>query len=97
MRRESGNRPCRPEAIPGEAAYAKARASYAAKQRGPAYTGSIATQSAGISQSALPGEDGYVADEEREVAPNGPVAVAPHAPRGMRQVTFPNEDRLSVH
>jgi hypothetical protein len=97
MRRESGNRPCRPEAIPGEAAYAKARASYAAKQRGPAYTGSIATQGAGISQTVLPGEDGYVADDDRDEAPTGSVVVAPHAPRGLRQVTFPNEDRLSVH
>ncbi len=42
MRRESGRRPCRPDAIPGEVVAAKARAMYAAKQRGPAYTGSIA-------------------------------------------------------
>ena len=41
MRRSSGDRPCRPDAIPGEVAAAKARAVYA-RQRGPAYTGSIA-------------------------------------------------------
>ena len=46
MRRESGRRPCRPDAIPGEVVAAKARAVYASKQRGPAYTGSIATQAA---------------------------------------------------
>ncbi len=43
MRRDSGRHPCRPDAIPGEVAAAKARAVYAARQRGPAYTGSIAT------------------------------------------------------
>ena len=41
MRRSSGRRPCRPDAIPGEVVAAKARAVYASKQHGPAYTGSI--------------------------------------------------------
>ena len=39
MRRASGDRPCRPEAISGEVAAAKARAIYAGRQRGPAFTG----------------------------------------------------------
>ncbi len=94
MRRDPGYRPCRPEAIPGEAAYAKARATYAARQRGPAYTGSIAAQSPPV---ANPGEDGYVADDDRDGAATGSVVVAPHAPRGIRKVTFPLEDRLTVH
>jgi hypothetical protein len=44
MRRASGRHPCRPDAIPGEVAAAKARSMYAAKQRGPAYTGSVASR-----------------------------------------------------
>ncbi len=44
MRRSSGRHPCRPDAIPGEEVAAKARAVYASKQRGPAYTGSLPTQ-----------------------------------------------------
>jgi hypothetical protein len=61
MRRSSGRRPCRPEAIPGEVAAAKARGVYASKQRGPAYTGSIPTKS-GV-QDAIPGEDGLDDDD----------------------------------
>jgi hypothetical protein len=64
MRRESGRRPCRPDAIPGEVAAAKARSMYAAKQRGPAYTGSIATKAPDNEPIAIPGEDGYVAGED---------------------------------
>jgi Extensin-like protein C-terminus len=65
MRRESGRRPCRPDAIPGEVAAAKARSLYASKQRGPAYTGSVATKVAsGKTPVAIPGEDGYVAGED---------------------------------
>ena len=63
MRRASGRRPCRPDAIPGEVVAAKARAVYASKQRGPAYTGSI-RQLIDNLPVALPGEDGYVADED---------------------------------
>lgn len=68
MRRSSGRRPCRPDAIPGEVVAAKARAVYAAKQRGPAYTGSIKTLiETGKVPLAVPGEDGYVADEDADV------------------------------
>jgi len=66
MRRESGRHPCRPDAIPGEVAAAKARAMFAAKQRGPAYTGSIDTPASVDSDKipvAVPGADGYVADD----------------------------------
>jgi hypothetical protein len=62
MRRESGRRPCRPDAIPGEVAAAKARSTYAAKhERGPAYTGSIGTDDK--LPVAVPGADG-VADDK---------------------------------
>jgi len=60
MRRPSGDRPCRPEAISGEVAAAKARSLYAGRQRGPGYTGS-ATKT-GRPPSAIPGEDGYILD-----------------------------------
>ena len=64
MRRARGYRPCRPKAIPGEVVAAKARAIYASKHRGPAYTGSItAEKKRGHVSYAVPGEDGYVADD----------------------------------
>jgi hypothetical protein len=68
MRRASGRRPCRPNAIPGEVVAAKVRSHYAS-QRGPAYTGSIkkpVTIGDMIRNlpEALPGEDGYVADDD---------------------------------
>ena len=70
MRRASGRRPCRPNAIPGEVVAARVRAVYASRQRGPAYTGSIKKAPVSIGAlirglpDALPGEDGYVADED---------------------------------
>ncbi len=68
MRRESGRRPCRPEAIPGDVVAARARAVYASKQRGPAYTGSIKTKAATSKvPAAIPGEDGYVEDDDAAV------------------------------
>src|SRR5215472_12216451 len=59
MRRASGDRPCRPEAMTGEVAAAKARAAYASRQRGPAYT-SVARPNAPTTRfpTAIPGEDG---------------------------------------
>jgi hypothetical protein len=66
MRRASGNHPCRPDAIRGEDVAAKARAVYASKHRGPAYTGSLPTNPAsGNPPFAVPGEDGEVAGEDR--------------------------------
>jgi hypothetical protein len=59
MRRANGDRPCRPEAMTGEMAAAKARALYA-KHRGPAYTGSV--PKASRARTAVPGEDGYILD-----------------------------------
>ena len=44
MRRASGRRPCRPDAIPGDVVAAKARAVYAARHGAPAYTGSVPTR-----------------------------------------------------
>lgn len=49
MRRASGRRPCRPDAIPGEVVAARARAVYAAKH-GTTYTGSIAAKPAKLGQ-----------------------------------------------
>ena len=41
------------------------QADYASKQHGPAYTGSIPIKAAsGKLPEAIPGEDGYVADED---------------------------------
>jgi hypothetical protein len=79
MRRESGRRPCRPEAIPGEVVAARARAVYASKQRGPAYTGSVATKAAkGKAPAAIPGEDGFVEDDDAAVT--GSISTAPAKP-----------------
>jgi hypothetical protein len=61
MRRANGDRPCRPEAMTGEMAAAKARALYA-KHRGPAYTSSV--PKASRARTAVPGEDGYILDLE---------------------------------
>jgi hypothetical protein len=59
MRRASGDRPCRPEAMTGEVAAAKARAAYASRQRGPAYTGVARTNTRTTRfPTAIPGEDG---------------------------------------
>ena len=74
MRRSSGRHPCRPDAIPGDVVAAKARAVYASKQRGPAYTGSIATViETGKLPAALPGEDGDVEDEDDDAAVTGSI------------------------
>jgi hypothetical protein len=61
MRRANGDRPCRPEAMTGEMAAAKARALYA-KHRGPAYTSSV--PQASRARTAVPGEDGFILDLE---------------------------------
>jgi hypothetical protein len=90
MRRESEYRPCRPNAIPGEVAAAKARAHYASHHRGPAYTGSIGVQT-GELPAAIPGADGYVAGNDGDMtgsvaAPHdgfGAAAGKPSAPAGQ--------------
>jgi hypothetical protein len=79
MRRDNGRRPCRPNAIPGEVAAAKARAVYASRQRGPAYTGSI--QSDSKLPTMVPGEDGYILDEEDDVPVTGSIAAPPRPAR----------------
>ena len=59
MRRASGDRPCRPEAMTGEVAAAKVRAAYASRQRGPAYTGVVRKNTKATRfPTAIPGEDG---------------------------------------
>ena len=93
MRRSSGRRPCRPDAIPGEVVAAKARAVYASKQRGPAYTGSIGK--AGKPPVAVPGEDGYVADEDDDATVTGSIAAG--RARTTAAHGYPAEDRLTAH
>jgi hypothetical protein len=74
MRRASGRRPCRPNAIPGEVVAAKVRAHYANK-RAPAYTGSISKSVQAAEAEA--GDDGL--DDEDSDAPAEP---APKAKSG---------------
>jgi hypothetical protein len=63
MRRPNGDRPCRPEAISGEVAAAKARTMYAKRQRAPAYTGLARSDpKTNRAPAAMPGEDGYLDD-----------------------------------
>jgi hypothetical protein len=79
MRRANGRRPCRPEAIPGEVAAAKARSLYARRNGGRDYTSSIGKNSIGTSSSdvtgsisakdrnalsAIAGEDGEFDDDD---------------------------------
>jgi len=77
MRRRPGYRPCRPRAIPGEVVAARVRAHYASRHRGPAYTGSV-TAMGDKAPLAIPGEDGYVADDNDGGSANGPRQVAYH-------------------
>ena len=64
MRRASGDRPCRPEAMSGEVAAAKARAVYASRQRSPAFTSANRTNArTSRVPAAIPGEDGYLLDD----------------------------------
>ena len=60
MRRGDGRHPCRPEAIPGEVAAARARAHYA--RHAPLITGSIGHHltAKGKPMEAVPGEDGDI-------------------------------------
>ncbi|HWK95018.1 MAG TPA: extensin family protein [Pseudolabrys sp.] len=70
MRRKSGRRPCRPDAIPGEVVAAKARAVYAAKNGGKDYTGSIGTTDKDKLKKlldAIPGADGLEEDDADDV------------------------------
>jgi hypothetical protein len=92
MRREAGYRPCRPEAIPGEVAAARARAVYASQhRRGPAYTSSISDKAAGL--SAVPGADGYVADSDEKRA-DVPLMVPSYMGHAK---AVSSDDRLTVH
>jgi hypothetical protein len=92
-RREPGNRPCRPEAIPGEVAAAKARAVYAHQRRGPAYTGSVKEKDKIAELLAVPGADGFVSDEDAKKK-TPPVQVPSYLGRARK---LPAEDRLTAH
>ncbi|KQY99852.1 hypothetical protein ASD45_02850 [Pseudolabrys sp. Root1462] len=70
MRRASGRKPCRPNAIPGEVVAAKARAVYAARHGGKDYTGSIGGSDKDKLKKlidAIPGADGYYEDDAEDV------------------------------
>ena len=70
MRRASGRKPCRPNAIPGEIVAAKARAIYAAKHGGKDYTGSIGNTDKDKLKKlidAIPGADGLFDEDDGEV------------------------------
>jgi hypothetical protein len=95
MRRDSGRRPCRPNAISGEVAAAKARAVYASKQRGPAYTGSIA--SAAGPHTAVPGNDGFIQDEEDDPPPPLRAIRNPAAARAGDAAIRAEERRSAIH
>ena len=94
MRRASGDRPCRPEAMSGEVAAAKARALYA-KYRGPAYTGSVPVK-ASRARVAVPGEDGYILDLDDvtgSILPEEARAQSSRRPRSTKTAV----DRLTTH
>ena len=61
MRRASGRRPCRPNAVPGEVVAARVRAHYA--NRAPSYTGSIPDKTPTIAD-LIAGQDGEFDDDE---------------------------------
>jgi hypothetical protein len=90
MRRASGRRPCRPDAIPGEVVAAKVRAHYANRHGAPAYTGSVSGQSLGALLDASAGEDGYVADDDDD-APTGSIA----APAGKQKTGGVFDDAIA--
>jgi hypothetical protein len=92
MRRSSGRHPCRPDAIPGEVAAAKARAVYASKQHGPSYTGSITTQAASDVPVAIPGSDGYTPDDDSDVVVTGSISTKVE----MEQVIRPIDRSAAV-
>jgi hypothetical protein len=68
MRRDSGRRPCRPNAVPGEVVAAQARAHYASRRGDPGVTGSVDSIGKLIA-SAKAGEDGLVEDDADTPAP----------------------------
>ncbi len=76
MRRRAGNRPCRPDAIPGEVVAARARAIYVSKHGAPAYTGSVPSKALarGREPVATPGADGYIPDEKDDAMVTGSIS-----------------------
>jgi hypothetical protein len=74
MRRASGRRPCRPNAVPGEVVAARVRAHYA--NRAPAYTGSIPHKTSTIGD-LIAGQDGEFDDDADTPAQPEPVKPAP--------------------
>jgi len=89
MRRSSGRHPCRPNAIPGEVAAAKARAQYAAKHHGAEYTGSIASI-LDKEPIAVPGQDGYVVESDEDARP------VSHPSHSARRNAYTPPDRMSA-
>lgn len=108
MRRSSGDRPCRPEAISGDVAAAKARATYA-RQHGPAYTGTSARPAPRRNRSpvAVPGEDGDAGFEYGDELITGSVAGRPTTVSMPSEIdtsalashrrNVPTQDRVNLH
>src|SRR6476646_5052832 len=105
MRRASGDRPCRPEAMTGEVAAAKARTVYAGRQRGPAFTSALrANAKVSHVPAAIPGEDGYLLDDvmidlqSRRGATRGSIDddVTGGSSRAVSKTAKSGEDRFSV-
>ena len=69
MRRASGRKPCRPNAVPGEVVAARVRAHYA--NRAPSYTGSIPEKRPTIAD-LIAGQDGEFDDEDAPETPAKP-------------------------
>jgi hypothetical protein len=93
MKRASGRRPCRPNAISGEVAAAKARAIYAARHHGPSYTGSVPEPKR---PDAVPGGDGYVADEDGD-AVTGSISRSPaHRTQAIAGADGETDDSHSI-
>ncbi|MFA6266789.1 MAG: extensin family protein [Pseudolabrys sp.] len=96
MRRASGRRPCRPDAVPGEVVAAKARAVYAARHGGKDFTGSIGDRDKLKKLlDAIPGADG-LDDEDAGDSVTGSIGgdddvtgSIPEKPRGWPVVVRP--------
>ncbi|RDV04859.1 extensin family protein [Undibacter mobilis] len=89
MRRKSGRRPCRPDAIPGEVVAAKARAVYAAKNGNKEYTGSIGSTDKDKLKKildAIPGADG-LDDEDADDMVTGSIGGGPDISTGAEDAT----------
>jgi hypothetical protein len=83
MRRDSGRRPCRPNAVPGEVVAAQVRARFAGR-RDPAYTGSIGKiDSIGKMIAATKAGDDGLFDDDAEEPTQRPQEPKPNANKSV--------------